>query len=314
MQNPDSPSEYTIIYLPPESLEWAGLLAQFTLSVAARDGRHFAAWAGERFSRVTARDHGLVALADGRLLGVVFVEYIDDAVEITFPWLALPDREVARDLLLAAMREAREQWPGVHNIRVERQLLPTEPEVDAATDAGFECHWRKRMGVELDHWSAPLRVPAGYRLAPWNIRELDAAALVVYAANRDTLDSRLYASFFGTSTQDCRHGLLSILAGKYGPVHPQATLCAFAGPELVGLNLVISNSQSMASVIEISVSPAHQGKGLGRAMMIGSLQALKEERYERVELAVTEGNLPAIHLYDSLGFIEAGKFAVCILP
>jgi len=321
MQNPEPFNEYTIIYLPPGSLEWAGLLAQFTLAMAAQDGRHFAAWAGERFARVTARDHGMVALADGRLLGVVFFEYIDDAVEITFPWLARPDRglarpdgEVARELLHAALREAREQWPGVDNIRVERQLLPTEPETDAATGAGFVCYWRRRMGVELDNWSAPLRVPAGYRLAPWNIRELDAAARVVFAANRDSLDARLYASFFGSSPQDCRHGLLSILAGKYGPVHPQATLCAFTGKELVGLNLVISNSQSMASVIEISVAPAHQGKGLGRAMMIGSLQALKEERYERAELAVTEGNTSAIRLYDSLGFIEAGKFAVCILP
>lgn len=314
MRNIDSSSEYTIIYLPPGSLEWAGLLAQFTLTMAAQDGRHFAAWASERFSRVTARDHGLVALADGRLLGVVFFEYIDDAVEITFPWLVRPNRDMARDLLLAALREAREQWPKVDNIRVERQLLPTEPEVDAATGAGFACYWRKRMGLELDHWSEPQQVPAVYRLAPWNIRELDAAARVVYAANRNSLDARLYASFFGSSPQDCRHGLLSILAGKYGPVHPQATLCAFTGKELVGLNLVISNSQSMASVIEISVAPAHQGKGLGRAMMIGSLQALKEERYERVELAVTEGNLSAIHLYDSLGFSEAGKFAVCILP
>ena len=313
MHDLGSASEYTIIYLPPESPEWAGLLAQFTLNVVARDGRHFAAWAGERLSRVTARDHGLAALADGRLLGMVFLEYLDDAVEITFPWLAGPDPEVAAGLLRAAVQEAHEQWPGVRNIRVERQLLPTEPEVDAAAGAGFACHWRKRMGLELDHWSEPQRVPAGYRLAPWNIRELDAAARVVYAANRDTLDARLYASFFGTSAQDCRHGLLAILAGKYGPVHPQATLCAFAGQELVGLNLVISNSQSLASVIEISVAPAHQGKGLGRALMIGSLLALKEERYERAELAVTEGNA-AICLYHSLGFIEEGKFAVCVLP
>lgn len=314
MHNLDPPDEYTIIYLPPESPEWAGLLAQFTLNVAARDGRHFAAWAGERLSRVIARDYGLAALEDGRLLGMVFLEYVDKAVEITFPWLAQPDRQVATDLLRAALQEAREQWPEATNIRIERQLLPTEPEVDAAADAGFACHWRKRMGLELDHWSEPLRVPAGYRLAPWNIRELDAAAQVVYAANRDTLDARLYASFFGNSPEDCRRGLLSILAGKYGPIHPQATLCAFTGKELVGLNLVISNSQSMASIIEISVAPAHQGKGLGRALMVGSLLALKEERYERAELAVTEGNAVATRLYDSLGFIEEGKFAVCILP
>lgn len=307
-------SNYTIIYLPPESAEWAGLLAQFTLDVAARDGRHFAVWAGERFSRVTARDHGVVALEDGRMLGLVFFEVTGDTIDLTFPWTVLPDRELARDLMLAALRTIREQWPAVGDIRVERQLLPDSPQTDAVMDAGFECHWRWRMGLELNSWSESPEVPADYRLAPWNIRELDAAAAIVFTANRDTLDARLYASFFGTSPQYCRRGLLSILAGKYGPIHPQATLCAFEGKELVGLNLIISNSSVLASIIEISVTPAHQGKGLGRALMIGSLRALKAHHCERVELAVTESNLTAIHLYESLGFSNAGQFAVCVLP
>jgi len=314
MHTPDPASDYTIIYLPPESTEWAGLLAQFTLDVAARDGRHFAAWAGERFSRVTARNHGVAALADGRMLGVVFFEFIDDSIEITFPWTALPDRALARDMTLAALRAIREQWPDIRDIRVERQLLPQGLDTGAVEDAGFECHWRKRMGLELDNWSEPLRVPRDYRLTPWNIRDLDAAARVVYAANWDTLDARLYASFFGNSPRDCRHGLLSILAGKYGPIHPQATLCAFMDSELVGVNLIISNSSALASVVELTVAPAHHGKGLGRALMVGSLRELKEDRCERVELAVTDSNAIAIRLYHSLGFSEVGAFAVCILP
>jgi len=304
----------TIIYLPPESEQWAGLLAQFTLEVAARDGRHFAAWAGERFSRMTAREHGAVALEDGRMLGVIFFEVTDRSIDITFPWLALPDRELASDLILASLRVIGEQWPAVSDIRIERQLLPESPDIVAVTDAGFECHWRRRMSLELNTWSEPLRSPAGYRLAPWNIRELDAAAEIVHAANRDTLDARLYASFFGSKSLDCRHGLLSILAGKYGSIHPRATLCAFKGTELVGLNLIISNSATQASIIEISVAPAHQQRGLGRALMIGSLRALKDDNCERAELAVTESNFSAIRLYESLGFNEVGQFAVCVLP
>jgi len=309
-----TPDACTIIYLLPESVEWAGLLAQFTLDVSARDGRQFAVWAGERFSRAAARNHGVVALEDGRLLGVLFFEVTDDTIDLIFPWTVRPDRALARELTLAALRVAGSQWPAVSDIRVERQLLPDSPEIDAVIAAGFECHWRMRMNLELNTWAEPPRVPAGYRLAPWNIRELDAAAEVVFAANRDMLDARLYASFFGNGPRVCRRGLLSILAGKYGSIHPQATLCAFMGKELAGLNLVISNSTAQASIIEISVTPAHQARGLGRALMIGSLRALKDDCCERVELAVTESNLTAIHLYETIGFCEVGRFAVCVLP
>lgn len=305
---------YTIIYLPPESPEWSGLLAQFTMAVAAREGRPYASWAGERLSRTSSRCHGVAALADGHLLGLTFFEEVDDALEITFPWTTVPDREVARDLTAAALQVIREEWPSIANIRVERQLLPDRMEIEAVEGAGFECYWRKRMSLELDHWDEPLLIPPGYRLAPWNIRQLDAAAGIVCEANRDTLDARLYASFFGKTARDCRHGLLGILAGKFGPIHPLATICAFQGQKLVGVNLVIAGDSEVASVIEISIDPAYQGKGLGRALMVASMLVLKDDRFARAELAVTAANIAAYKLYQSLGFEDVGEFAVCVLP
>jgi ribosomal protein S18 acetylase RimI-like enzyme len=70
----------------------------------------------------------------------------------------------------------------------------------------------------------------------------------------------------------------------------------------------------LASIIEISVAPEHQGKGLGRALMVASLHEMREERIARVELAVTAVNTPALRLYQSLGFEEVGEFAICVLP
>ncbi len=308
-----SAPDYSIIHLPPESAEWTGLLAQFTLAVAAREGRGFAAWAAERFTRASSRGHGVAALADGHLLGVLFFELSEGSVELMFPWLAAPHAALAHDLVLAARQVAASLWPDEHDLRVERQLLPETPEIAPLEAAGFSCHWRKRMQLELDAWMAPLRLPHGYRLGPWNIRELDAAARVVFEANAGTLDARLYASFFGTSPADCRQGLLAILAGRYGPLAPQATLCAFAGQALAGINLVIRNDAELASIIEISVAPAHQRQGLGRALMIASQRVLKEERVARVELAVTVENTRALALYRSLGYCDIGQFAVCVL-
>ncbi len=302
---------YTIIHLPANSGEWAGLLAQFTLQIAAAEGRTSAAWASERFTRAMAKNDGVVALANGRLRGVLFFQAVDRTIELTFPWVHPPNEALACELAAAALRVIRDTYPDADDLRAERQLMLGTPRHHSLEAVGFDCYWRRRLLLELNTWSAPLSVPTGYRLAHWNIRELDAAARVVYRANAGTLDARLYASFFGTSPCECRTGLLAILAGSYGPLHHQATLCALHGDRLVGVNLVIGEGAKPATIIEISVDPDHQRRGVARALMVQSLTILKQDWVETVDLAVTVGN-PALELYESLGFSPYGDFPVCI--
>ncbi len=302
----------TIIHLPAGSADWAGVLAQFTLLLTAREGRAFATWAAERLLRFTRKGDGVVALADGALRGLLILELNDSAVELTFPWLAEPDLFLGGELALAGLQVAEELYPAAPHRRVERQLLPGAADADALTRAGFFCRTRYRMLLELPGWQGEAELPDGYRVVPWNMRDLDPAAAVVYRANIGTLDALLYAPFFGDSPTQCRKGLLSILAGTYGPVHLQATLCAFRDATLVGVNLVIAEGSGLASVVELSVDPASQGRGLGRALMSRTLRVLKHENYERVELAVTQENTRAVALYASLGFLEYGEFPVCV--
>jgi ribosomal protein S18 acetylase RimI-like enzyme len=170
------------------------------------------------------------------------------------------------------------------------------------------------MTLDLTHWHSAAEVPAGYSIAPWSIRDVDRAAEVIFQANTGTLDALLYAPFFGESPAQCRKGLLSILAGRYGPIHPQATLSAFAGRTLAGLNLVVDEADGNAGIIELSVAPAHQHRGLARALMAHSLRILQGQNIARVELAVTKANPHAAHLYESLGFLDLGDFPVCVYP
>jgi ribosomal protein S18 acetylase RimI-like enzyme len=302
----------TILHLPAGSADWAGVLAQFTLTLAAREGRAFATWAGERLLRYTRKGEGVVALADGQLRGLLLLELNDQAVELTFPWLAAPDPALASELALAGLQVAAEVFPAAKHRRVERQLLPGTADPAPLAHAGFFCRRRNRMLLELAGWHGEAELPEGYRIVPWNMRDLDAAAGVVYRANVGTLDAVLYAPFFGESPTQCRKGLLSILAGNYGPIHPSATLCAFHESTLVGVNLVIAEGNGLASIVELSVDPAVQGRGMGRALMTRTLRVLKHENYERVELAVTQDNTRAVALYDSLGFSESGEFPVCV--
>lgn len=306
---------YPVLHLPAQSVDWAGILAQFALAVSAREGQLYARWATERLRRATETSEGLVALAkDGALLGMILFEIVDQAAEMTLPWTRKADHRLQAVLVEAALAVLREEYGGLRFLRAERQLLPGEMAVSGLEAAGFCCVRRQRMLLELAGWREPLRLPAGCSLHPWNIAFLDEVAGVVFRANRGTIDERLYAPFFGDSPADCRIGLLAILAGKFGPLDQAATQCACAGGQVVGVNLVITEESGQATIVEISVDPAWQQRGVGRALLVQGLACLQEAHCERVELAVTRDNACAVHLYESLGFVDIGFFPVCYWP
>ena len=53
--------------------------------------------------------------------------------------------------------------------------------------------------------------------------------------------------------------------------------------------------------------PAHQRRGIGRALMEEALRRLYRDRTETVHLEVDSGNVPAVHLYESLEFRATGE-------
>lgn len=57
----------------------------------------------------------------------------------------------------------------------------------------------------------------------------------------------------------------------------------------------------------IGVVEPYRGRGIGKALMIDALRRAKEKGLERIELNVFEKNIPAIMLYQQLGFVIEGK-------
>jgi GNAT superfamily N-acetyltransferase len=72
-------------------------------------------------------------------------------------------------------------------------------------------------------------------------------------------------------------------------------------PASVGLAYVDERTPQLA----VAVSPIHQGKGYGRALMIAALRAAQQAGYSSVSLTVHPRN-PAISLYSSVGFEKVG--------
>jgi ribosomal-protein-alanine N-acetyltransferase len=63
------------------------------------------------------------------------------------------------------------------------------------------------------------------------------------------------------------------------------------------------------SINTVAVSPERQGRGLGRALVREALAVMRKENARRCLLEVRVSNVAALHLYESLGFVEDGRRA-----
>ncbi len=111
------------------------------------------------------------------------------------------------------------------------------------------------------------------------------------------------------SEGDFRGFVTGILRGETGRFMPEASFVALDGERLTGAILVTYWMEG-AMVAELGVVPARRRQGLGKALLAAAstrLDALGEPRWA---LYVTVGNEPAIRLYRSFGFEQAGSATV----
>lgn len=62
-----------------------------------------------------------------------------------------------------------------------------------------------------------------------------------------------------------------------------------------------------AHITNIAVKPDEKRKGYGKTLLSFVLNEMKENGVQRVTLEVNEKNIAAIRLYESFGFLQAGR-------
>jgi ribosomal protein S18 acetylase RimI-like enzyme len=133
----------------------------------------------------------------------------------------------------------------------------------------------------------------------------DAAAYV--ELRREALELEPFA--FAASPQDDR--ALSLAFVQQALASPaQATFGAFA-PALVGIVGVHQDAHRKAShkahLWGLYVQPAQRCSGVGRSLMMAAVRYARQlPGVSQLHLAVAHTGKPAIHLYDSLGFVAWG--------
>ena len=64
-------------------------------------------------------------------------------------------------------------------------------------------------------------------------------------------------------------------------------------------------SPGIGEVYVVGVDPAEQGSGLGRVLTLAGLHHLRDRGVPQAMLYVDEDNVPAIRMYEALGFTRA---------
>ncbi|NBO91276.1 MAG: N-acetyltransferase [Planctomycetia bacterium] len=159
--------------------------------------------------------------------------------------------------------------------------------------------YHKRFKMERPLAGLPrAMLPCGYGAVAWNADLLEAHAEVLAGCFRGSQDAILFPSL--GSRDGCAHLLAEVVRRK-GFI-PEATWL-IVGPEgPCGTIQALRERIGLAAIQNVGILPAHQNKGLGRALLLRSLGGMVDTGYGRVLLEVTADNFPALRLYSGLGF------------
>nr|WP_290669979.1 GNAT family N-acetyltransferase [Ardenticatena sp.] len=180
------------------------------------------------------------------------------------------------------------------------QLVTTFRPVQAAWDLrhwGFEPLDRLRMVRNLTTFHAPEPLVADeYFIAPLRDAYVDDLVRPFITANAGTVEHHLFAM----SPERARTHLRTFATSMHTSNNQVSFVVLHSGTP-VGALLARRPTPERGELWQIFVAPEHQGRGLGRALLLTALRALKEQGAREAEVESAR-HLPAYFLLRWLGF------------
>ena len=166
----------------------------------------------------------------------------------------------------------------------------------------------RRLRLEIDlarcHIAEPV-LPAGYRWVEWSPELLDRHAAVKFRCFETEKDGQVFPSL--RSADGCRR-LMDYIATNSLFV-PNATWLLVsdeaASSDLTDCGTIqgLASAPESGAIQNVGIVPEHRGRGLGRALVQAALCGFRASGLNHISLEVTAANLPAVKLYQSLGFL-----------
>lgn len=178
--------------------------------------------------------------------------------------------------------------------------LSTDEEERVMRGLGFARFARSEMRLPPD---APVPAPVP-GTGPRAVLPGDETALAhLHAlAYRDHLDRFLFFSDPDPG-RDAEIQVRDIVRGRWGEFLPWASFVVAADGRVVAATLVVRAAYGPL-VADVMVDPSLQGRGLGRAVVVATIRALRDRNESEIVLNVTDGNERALRLYERVGFVR----------
>jgi ribosomal protein S18 acetylase RimI-like enzyme len=217
--------------------------------------------------------------------------------------------EAVEAALLWGAIEGAFALPGVERFSGEIFMLAP------ATVEGLLAQWPDQIGIRClmeSPWSGAPKSPeqgAMGLVESWRQDFLPAASNLLVDAYAGMTDVRLGLNY-GTMAE-ALHILESItIWATVGRFEARASFAARDAQtrELMGFVLACRMGEEIGHIAQLAVAPTLRRQGLGRALLVRALEALRALGCRATHLVVYEGNSNAFALYQRMGFRETHRF------
>ena len=147
-------------------------------------------------------------------------------------------------------------------------------------------------------------LPAGYEFVPWSFAVVGAHAEAKFRSFRSELDSHVFPCL--GDADGCLR-LMKEIVSRQGFLNSATWLIRYQKPgtdtiENCGTVQGIREQTDVGSIQNVGIVPGHRGLGLGRVLIVQSLNGFRDAGINFVTLEVTCQNLGALKLYQRMGF------------
>ena len=271
---------------------------------------------------------GFVAVdrTTGAVCGYTFSVYETGKAVVGDVFAIGEDRHELEIILLRHLVPMLQHTPGTD--RIESQLLLESNDLqEPFLEADFRPHVRLFMEVELpdmrelippgnlvrpDHEPLPT-LPQHLKLTRWTAPQYQPAGDLIhraYEAHGDAAINDQYKSVQGSLR--FLHNIVRFPGCGVFDAENSFVVRDERSGQLEGLCLVSRVDADVAHVTQLCVSPRRRGYGLGRMLLRHAATQLAHKGIHAITLTVTEANLPARRLYESLGFRTRRTFTANI--
>ena len=190
------------------------------------------------------------------------------------------------------------------------------PVEESLRQQGFRLYKRQFMLLKLDSArQEPARLSAAFRLERWHDRYFEPCAKLIYLAYADHVDGEVNDQYRSRSgaLKFLKNIILLPGCGQFVPA-ASFVLRDSVTDQIIAAVLTSEVSAGVGHITQICVLPGYQGHGLGRALMLTAIRALRGMHFQELTLTVTSVNANAVHLYEQLGFRTIRSFIAGVWP